>query len=434
MDITVKVEKKENCSVELSVTVAESELETRKESLLIELRDQVNIPGFRKGHVPKAILEKRFGPHATAEALEDVIKAALHEAFVREKLIPIETPKVSDIRMDNGQVVFKAAVEVQPDIELKDEQILGIHLPKPANIQVTDDDVASAIDSERKALSTFTPELEVRPVRKGDFVVIDFEGFLKDPERPIDGWKGEGTLIEVGAGRFLPGFDESVVGMNPSDKKRIDVVFPKDFYDEELQDKPAFFHVTLKAIKKQQMPEATDAWAKEHGYTDMADMKAKIRTEMEHGAESMGKDEMRKALYAALDEKISVDVPPSMVERRAEEMMKNLERQYKGGRKELADRLKKEGKTEADLEADIRLRARQQIKTSLIIATVARTKDIQVTPEDLKSRIAQIAAERQISPDDLYAELEKDDRLGDIEYSLLTEKVVQFLLEHADTR
>lgn len=434
MEVAVEIGKTEQNQVDLTISVPSRELDTRKDAILANLRDRVELPGFRKGHVPKSILEKRFGPQATAEGLDELLKEAVQTAFERQKLIPIDAPKISDIKMEDGQVRFSVSVEVRPEIRLSDEQILRIPLPKPEGITVTDEDVDAAIDNERKTQSTFQPELEVRPARKGDFVVIDYEGFLKETDKPIDGGKAEGTMMEIGSGRFLPGFDDQIAGMKSGDTKRIDVSFPADFYDDDLKGKPAYFHVTLHSIKKRQMPELTDEFAKGQDYESVADMRSRIRAEMERGAKEMAEQEQRRALLAALDERISFDPPKSFVDRQAENLQKGLERQYKGGRKEMADRLAQEGKTEADLETDLRDRARRQVKNSLILDAIAKLKNIQVTDEDVDARLAQIADQSKTTPDAVRAALEKQDRLEEVRYGLMDEKVVQFLLDHADIR
>ena len=241
-------------------------------------------------------------------------------------------------------------------------------------------------------------------------------------------------MMELGAGRFLPGFDEQIAGMQPGEKKRLDVVFPANFYDEDLQGKEAYFHVTLQSIKKRQMAELTDDWAKEHGYESLADMRAKIREEMEGGAKEIGQDELRRSLLKALDEKISVELSQSVVQRQAEDIMRGIERQHKGGRKEVLDQLVKDGKTEADLEAEVRERARRQLKNSLILDSIAKLKNIRVSEDDLEKRIDRIAAARQSTHEAVHEELEKEGRLADLQYAILHEKVVEFLLENADIR
>lgn len=434
MEVTVEIEKTENGHVDLAVAVPGSELENRKNSVLNSLQERIALPGFRKGHVPKAILEKRFGPQATAEGLDDLLKEAVQAAFEKQKINPVDTPKITDIKMDDGHVRFKVCVEIRPDLTVTDEQILKIPLPKSEGLTITDEDVTAAIDNERKTHATFQPELEIRPVRKGDFAVLDYEGFLKETDKPIDGAKAEGTMIEIGGGRFLPGFDEQIVGMNPGGKKRIEILFPADFYDEDLQGKAAYFHVTVQAIKKRQMPEISDDFAKEMGYDSVADMRSKIRAEMERGAKEMSLQGQRQALFSALDERISYDPPNSFIDRQAENLRRNLERQYKGGHKEMVERLAREGKSESDLETELRERARKQVKNSLILDAIAKKKNIRVTEEDLTAKINHLADQSQASADVIRGELEKQDRLDEVRYAILDEKVVQFLLDHADIR
>lgn len=418
----------------MMIAVPNQELESRKEAIFSRLRDQVALPGFRKGQVPKSILEKRFGPQATAEGLDEILRDAIQEAFQKEKILPVEAPKVSDVQMDNGQIRFKVRVEVRPELKLTDEQILRLPLPKPDGLGVTDEDVAAAVENERKTTATFQPDLEIRPVRHGDFVVADYEGFLKEKDTAIAGGKSEGAMIEIGAGRFLPGFDEQIIGMSPGDKKRIEIAFPPDFYDEDLRGKPAYFHVAVQTIKKRLIPDLTDEWAKEHGHENLADMRMKIRAEMERGTKEMSKEELRRSLFTTLDQKIVFDPPKSFVERQARDLMQNLEKQYKGGRKELLDRLAKEGKGEADLEADVQERARRQVKNSLILDAVAKTKNIQVSDEDMQARLKLIAEQQQVTADAIRRDLEKQDRIEEFKYAILDEKVVQFLLDHADIR
>lgn len=434
MDMTVVVDKSENCTMDLSVGIPSQELDRRKDEILVKLSERVALPGFRKGRVPKAILEKQFGPQAMAEGLDELLKDAVREVIEQKDLHPVDTPKVTDLKTDDSRIQFKLSLEVRPQLQLTDKDILRIPLPKPPEVAVTEEDITRAIENELKGNSTFVPVLEPRSCHTGDFVSVDYEGFLKDGDKPIEGGKAEGVLLEVGGMKFLPGFDEQLVGMSPSDKRRVDVNFPADFYDDALQGKSAYFHVTLKSIKKRQMPEATDEWAKEHGYENMAAARAKIREEMEKGSKEMAKEELRRALFEVLDARIQMELPKVLVTRQMDELQKNIERQYKGGRKEVLDRLAKEGKSEADLEAEIRARAQRQIKNSLILDAVGKLKKIQVNDKEIEERLAQMAEQYQTTLENVRAELEKHDRLGEIRYAILDEKVVQFLLDHADIR
>ncbi|MBI4180104.1 trigger factor [bacterium] len=434
MNITVEVEKSENCVVDLAVGVPAEELDRRKDAILDKWRERANVPGFRKGHVPKAILERQFGQQAAAEGLDDLLKEAVRAAFEKQELHPVDTPKVTDLKTDNGQIRFKLSVEVRPVLRLTDDLILKIPLPKPAQTPVTDEDVTAAMTNELKTESTFVPVLDPRPSQRGDFVAVDYEGFLKENDQPIEGAKADGAMIELGAMKFLPGFDDQVAGMSPGDKRRVEIAFPADFYDDGLQGKAAYFHVTLKTIKKRQMPEATDDWAKERGYESLADARTKIRAEMERGAAELAQEETRRALFEALDARIQIELPGVMVARQVDELGRNLERRYKGGRKELLEQLQKEGKSETDLEAELFQRARRQIKNSLILDAVSKLKNIQVDDSDIETKIAKMADEYRTTPDVIRAELGKQDKLDDIRYTLLDEKVVQFLLDHADIR
>lgn len=186
--------------------------------------------------------------------------------------------------------------------------------------------------------------------------------------------------------------------------------------------------------KKRQMPELNDEFAKSQDFDSVADMRSKIRAEMERGAKEVAEQDRRRALLAALDERISFEPPKSFVDRQAENLQQGLERQYKGGRKEMEERLAQEGRTQVDLDAELRERARRQVKNSLILDAVAKLKNIQVTDEDVESRLAKIADQSKATPDAVRAALEKQDRLDEVRYALLDEKVVQFLLDHADIR
>ncbi len=433
MELTIDVEKTEDGSVDLAIAVPSKELDSRKDAVLAGLRDRVALPGFRKGHVPKSILEKRFGPQAMAEGLDELLKNAVQEAFEKKNLVPADAPKISDLKMEDGSIRFKVSVEVQPEIAFTDEQIFKIPVPK-ADLAVTEDDITAAIENERKTTATFQPILEIRPIQNGDFAVIDYEGYLKDNDSPIPGGKAEGSLIEVGSKRFLPGFDEQLLGVSVGDRRRVDLRFPDDFYDEDLKGKAAYFHVKVHSIKKRQMPEVTDEWAKEQGYESIADFRGKIRSEMERGAADLSKEAQRRALIDGLLERVPFEPPKSFVLKQSEELIKNLERQYKGGRKELLDQLAKEGKTEADLESDARERAKRQVKTHMVLHTIGRVKQITATDEDLAGRIAQLADQYQSTPADLQSQLEKDDRLDDLRHTIQDEKIVQFLMDHADIR
>lgn len=429
MNITVTTERQDGCELTLAVSVPMQEIKTQENVILKRLQRQAHIPGFRAGHVPRAILEKKFAGAIGAESREEVIRQAVPDAFEKSGFFPVATPQVSDIRDNGGEFQFKIHADIRPEIKITEEQITGIPV-ETSGAAVSDEDVDNSIDTLRRKQATYSPLIEDRGLQKEDFAVIDFKGVLAATGAPIEGGEAEGYTLEIGSSQFIPGFDDQLIGMKPASQREISVSFPNDFFDDALKGKPAKFQVKLQSIKKKTLPEINDAFAKDAGFENVDDMRRKLRESLESDVQRYDKETAKAAIMEALDKRVDFPLPKPFLEQQADDIRKSFERQVRGGLDEIQERYRKDGKTDADFENDIRERARREVKGSFLLDAIAKLKNIDVTREEVDGHIQSMAEMFRLPVEDLRKQM----RPESVRYQLINEKVVEFLMSRADIK
>ena len=291
------VEKQEKSTVELVIEIGKEEFEAAVEKVYKKQRGKISVPGFRKGKAPRKIIEGMYGSGVFYEdAINDLYPEAYAQAIEQEKLDAVAWPKVEIVDVGKEGLTFKALVTVRPEVKLGEYK--GLTAEK-AEVAISDED----IDNELKPfINRATRMVTVeRAAENGDTVVIDFEGFLDG--KPFDGGKAEGHSLELGSGSFIPGFEEQLVGTKAGDEKELNVTFPEDYGNEDLNGKEAVFETTLNYIKESVTPELTDDWVKENLGESMSlnsvdELKAFVKSTMLY-------DNQASDVYTALHDKAS---------------------------------------------------------------------------------------------------------------------------------
>lgn len=412
----------ESCKRTLEITVPAEEVEQVAARVVESLREKVRLPGFRPGRVPPSIIRARFPEEVRRGVLDELIPKHLRAEVEKQNLDLVGVPQITEIHFEPGQPLrFRAEIEVSPQFELADYHDLTVHYEEP---QVTEEEVNQRLERLRERRAEFVNE-EPRPVRTGDYAVVSIESVAGLPGKPI---KEPELVFLVGGEDTLPDFTENLLGMVPGEEKEFDVHYPDDYAQERLAGKTIRFRVQLKAIRRKELPELNDEFAKDLGdYLNLEDLKrairATIRAEKEFLAQHKAKDEIIDQLVRMHD----FPVPEAYVER---QMEVNIERQMRELMAQGIDprtvQIDWERVKERQREAAIR-----EVKAALILDKIAEREAIEVTRDELEAEIERIAREEREPVATVRARLEQERQLGRIAARLRAEKTLNFLFEQA---
>ncbi len=395
--MSVKVEKISGCKVHLHFTVSAEDFDKAIDRAFDKQVKEVEVPGFRKGHMPKEMFLKRFGVESLYnEAIDYAVNDALIEAIQTKKLEIVGEPKMVDLDKDSiGQgkkLVFTIEAEVYPDVVLGEYK--GLNIEKE-EVKVSTKDVNEYIN---RILNQHA-DLEVvegKPLEKGNTAVFDFDGSVDGVH--FEGGKAENYSLEIGSGQFIPGFEDQMVGMNVEEKRNINVKFPEDYHAENLKGKDAVFEVVLHEIKTKVVPTLTDEFVKEEleikdvntvkEYKDY--VKEIITKEKTEASQNKFEDD---CIMKAMDN-ATVEVPEGMVDTEVNNQVKSLERQAKMYQMPVEVLLKYNGIESLDLyKKTIRPSALMAVKQRIVFDAIAKQEKLKVTEADYKKEVAQIVKE-----------------------------------------
>ncbi|MBE6631825.1 MAG: trigger factor [Ruminococcaceae bacterium] len=347
----------------------------------------INVPGFRKGKAPKAIIEKMYGKGVFYEdAINDLLPAAYEDAAKASELEIVGNPEFDIVSIDDNGVVMKAVVYTKPDVSIKD--YFGIEVTKTL-APVSDEEVDREIKTvqERNAR-----EIEVtdRAAEMGDVAVIDFDGYVDDKQ--FDGGKAEGHSLKLGSGQFIPGFEEQIVGKNVGDSFDVNVKFPADYHAKELADKDAVFKCVLHKLEKEELPALDDEFAKDVSEFDtFAEYKADVKAKIEERHNRTADAEVEEQIIAALIEKLEADIPECMFEAETENFVRDYDSRLRMQGLDLGTYFKYTGMTLDNLREQMRPQAEKQVKTRLALEKIAELEGIVASDADINEEYENIA-------------------------------------------
>lgn len=350
-------------------------------------KNRINIPGFRKGKAPRSIIEKMYGKDFFYEDAMDILFPDLiADAYEKAEIDAVDNPYDYDVKeMGEEGVLFTVRVTVKPEAKVSDYK--GIEATKSAT-SVSDKEVDDEIERMRDRNSR-TVTVEGRAAQDGDIAVIDFEGFVD--EVPFDGGKGENYSLTLGSGSFIPGFEEQIVGKNAGEEFDVNVTFPEE-YSPELAGKAAVFKVKLHEIKAKELPELDDEFVKDISEHDTLDeLKKSIKEDMAaHKAEHVQKD-FEQAVIAGFLDRVEVEIPDVMVEKRAAENIEDYEKQIKASGFDLEMYLQLTGSDMESFSLRMHEDARNQVKLGLALEKLAELEKFEVSEEEYEEEYKKIA-------------------------------------------
>ena len=384
-----KVEKTEKANeVKLEITIEAEKFDNAMKKVYFQNAKYFNIPGFRKGKAPMNIVEKYYGAQIFYEdAFNEVATEAYDEALEANKIDAVSRPVIDIKQMEKGKdVIFTAVVQTKPEVELG--KYKGIEIPK-VEYKVEEKDIEHELGHMQEHNSRLIT-VDDRALENGDIATIDFEGFVDGVA--FDGGKAEGHELEIGSGSFIPGFEDQLVGMKIDEEREIKVTFPKEYFSKDLAGKEAMFKVKLHEIKRKELPELDDEFAKDVSEFDtLAELKASIKEKIEKNNEQRQKYETEDLAIKAVCEDVKVDIPSGMVEFEVENMMKDFEQRLSYQGLNLDQYLKMIGKTEEEMKKEYEPQAIEAIKSRLVLEAIIKAEKIEASEDEIKAKMEEMA-------------------------------------------
>lgn len=422
-----KVEKTKNANeVKLEITVEAVKFDEAIKKVYFKSAKYFNIPGFRKGKAPMQIVEKYYGKEIFYEdAFNEVAQEALEEAIKENKLEVVSRPDIEVTQIEKGKdLVFTAIMQTKPEAELG--KYKGIEIKK-IEYNVTDEDIEHELGHMQEHNARMI-SIEDRPVEKGDIAKIDFEGFVDGVA--FDGGKAEGHELEIGSNTFIPGFEDQIVGMKIDEEKDINVKFPEEYFSKDLAGKDATFKVKVHEIKKKELPELDDEFAKDVSEFDtLKELKESIKEKQQKQNDEKAKYETQDAVIKAVCEKAKVDIPSGMVEMEVDNMLKDIEQRLSYQGLKLDQYLQMMGKTEEDIRKEYEPQAIEGVKSRLVLEAVIKAEKIEATDEEVDEKLKEMAKNYGKENDEEF--LKNENVRNYIKQGLTSEKAMDFLVENA---
>ncbi len=402
------VEKKEKSTVELTIQVEADVFEAAIQKVYLKNRGRINVPGFRKGKAPRKIIEGMYGTGVFYEdAINECYPAAYEQAVKEQGLDDVGYPKMEIVEAGKEGFTFKALVSVRPEVKLGEYK--GLTAPKE-KVEVTEED----IDGELKPyIDRATRLVSVkRKAKKGDTAVIDFEGF--DNGAPFEGGKGENYDLKLGAGMFVPGFEEQVVGMKAGEEKDIDITFPED-YHADLAGKAVVFHVKVNEVKESQAPEVDDEFAKDVSEFDtLADFRKDLGEKLQQRKEAQAKSDFENAVLEQLVENMECEIPDGMVEAQTDRLMDDYAMRLQSQGIPMDQYMSMMGMTPEVMRASAKPAALKQVQVELALTAVAKAEGIEVSDEECEAEVAKLAEQYKMEADQVKAIVTMDSLRKDL--------------------
>lgn len=427
--MNVTVERVEN-EATLKITAPAADVNAGYKKAVQKIANSVNIPGFRKGKAPRAIIEMHYGKEAVKqEAFEIVANKAYSDALEQEKLIPVSDPKVEESTFEEGKdMELTIKVTLKPEPELGEYK--GLHVDKK-EVAVTDEDV----DAQVKELLNRNAKMVVAEdgavIEKGDFAIIDFAGTV-DGE-PFSGGEGKGYPLEVGSNSFIPGFEDQLVGLSKGDSTDVEVTFPEEYFVKELAGKEAVFKVNIQDVKRKELPELTDEYvATNSDFKTVEELRANYKERMQNAAEANAKAEYEHALIDLAVANAKFSVPEIMIEDKISQMVEEMKMSLESRKMSLDMYMQYTGLDMAKIRENQRPVAEENVKTDLVLDAIGKAENIQVDMADVDAEIAAISAQHGAAPEEVKSIIKANGTMGLLLANILRRKAAHVVIDSAN--
>ena len=396
--MSLQVEKLEHNMAKLTVEVAAEDVEKALQAAYLKQRKQINIPGFRKGKVPRQMIEKMYGPEVFYdEAANNMIPDAYAKAYDESELDIVSQPKIEVVQMEKGKpFIFTAEVATKPEVTLGDYK--GLKVDK-VSTRVTQKEVDEEIEKERER-NARTIEVTDRAVQDKDEVTLDFEGFVDGVA--FEGGKGEDYPLTIGSGSFIPGFEEQLIGAEIDKEVEVNVTFPKEYHSEELAGKDATFKCTVHTIKAKELPELDDEFASEVSECETMDAyRAEVKKNIKERKERTGKEKKENQAVDQAIENAQMDIPEAMIEFQVRQMADDFARRIQQQGLTVEQYFQFTGMTAEKMMEEMRPQAEKSIKTRLVLEAIFKSENIEVSDERVEEELTKMAEAYQMEVEKL---------------------------------
>ncbi len=427
--MSLQVEKLEHNMAKLTIEVAPEELEKAIQKVYQKTKNRISVPGFRKGKVPRQIVEKMYGKEVFYEdAANELVPDAYEKALEECEENIVSSPKIAVTQLEAGKpFIFTAEVALKPEVKLG--KYKGVKVDKQV-VTVTEEEINAEVDKERES-NARTVEVEGRAIENGDIVTIDFEGFV-DGEA-FEGGKGENYPLTIGSGAFIPGFEEQLIGKNKDDAVDVNVTFPEDYHAEELKGKAALFQVAVKEIKVKELPDADDEFASEVSeFETLAEYKEDIRKKLTEKKEKEAKSAKEAAVVDAIIADADMDIPEAMLETQQRQIVDEFAQRVQMQGLSIEQYFQITGTDAQKMMEQVKPQAEKRIKSRLVLEAIVAAEGIRATEEDYEKEIASMAEVYNMEADKV------KEMLGDNEKAkkqmmddLAVTKAAQFVVSEA---
>lgn len=428
--MSVQVEKLEKNMAKLTIEVSAAEFEKALEDAFLKNKNKISVPGFRKGKVPRQMVEKMYGPEIFYEdAANALIPDAYSKALDECEEDIVSSPEIDVTQIEKGKsFIFTVTVALKPEVKLG--KYKGVKV-EAAEVTVTDEEVDAKIEKEREN-NARTIEVTDRPVKDGDMTVLDFEGFVDGVA--FDGGKGENYPLTIGSGAFIPGFEEQLVGAEIGKEVEVNVTFPEDYQAEELKGKAAVFKCTIKEIKEKELPALDDEFASEVSEFDtLEEYKKDVKETLTIEKEKAARDAKEAAVIDAIIADSDMDIPEAMVTTQQKQMIDEFAQRMQMQGLSMEQYFQFTGATLDKMMEQVKPQAETRIKSRLVLEAVAAKEGIEATEEDYEEEIKTMAEVYQMEPDKIKEMLPEKSVKG-IKEDIAVKKAAEFVVNNAKAK
>ena len=421
----VNVEEISGVKKKVNVEISEDEVTKEINSFYEELKKKARIKGFRPGKVPRNILERQFKDYVKTEVIQKLIQDTYPKAFSEAALEPVSPPVVDHQELENGKPFqYSAIIEVKPDIKL--EGYLGLNIEGKKE-EVKEEEVEERLKGLQNLYANLKTISEARPIQNGDYVIIDYEG--KMDGKPLEEGKAIDYTVEVGSGRFIPTFEEKLIGLRAEEEKEIDIPFPDDYGYKKWAGKTVAFRVKIKEIKEKILPSLDDEFAKDLGnYSSLEELKAQLNQDIEREKQLALDRHLKDLVVDQLLQANSFEAPESLVKEQSNALVSNMKLRLASQGMDINSL----GVTEEKLHENYQEMARKQVRTFLILEKIAGQEGITVTDEEVEGRLKEISEKSRQKFDAVKRYYEKNGLIPEMKAGILSDKTLSFLLEKSN--
>jgi len=419
------VETLENKQVKLTITVPYKEFDEAMQKAYLKLRKGIQIPGFRKGKVPRQVVQNHYGEEIFYEDALEIIVPPTYEAALKEHNVDdVDSPEYNVDQIGKNQdLIYTATVTVKPEVTLGKYKGKSVKVYKK---KITAKDIDAEIKKEADKIARLV-EVEGRSAKKDDTANIDYTGSIDGEE--FAGGSAQGYDLILGSNSFIPGFEDQVIGMNIGDEKDIKVTFPEEYQNDDLKGKEAVFKVKVNSIKAKELPEIDDEFAKDVSEFDtLAEYKADIKSNLEKQADADFETESQNKIVELLVKDMKADIPDCMIDRQTDYTLREIDYNFKGQGFSLEQYIQMTGMTIDDFKAQYKDQSLEQVKAQLALEAVQKQENLEVSEEDIDAEFAKLAEETKKTLEEVKKTF-GGSGMNYINENILARKTIDFLKE-----